>query len=425
VGMSQVNKEESKDKESKDKESKDKESEDKESKDKESEEKKGHATVVYSIIVIVLLALIWFFSWLFYFRYVDSTDDAYVHGNQVLLNAKVSGFVTSINTQDTYLVKEGQVLVELDKTDYKIALDMVSSELGKTLRDVSDLFQSVRETALRYKEQEALVKNYEVEFLDRKSLVDTGAVSQEDFISSRQNLEASEALLEAQKVAFIRALNLVQNTTIRTHPLVEAARQKVINAWVNLKRCTIMAPATGIVAQRAVQIGQSVLINTPLMSIVPLNDIWVEANFRETDLAKVRIGQTVELKSDIYGDKHLFTGQVVGIGGGTGAVFSPLPPQNATGNWIKIVQRVPVRISVDSEQLQRFPLRLGLSMHVKVHVRNERGKRSPTKAFDKPIYETRIYNDQLEGVDKHIDKIFTKNIQVELELGEDLNSLIK
>ena len=395
----------------------------KNSDDKGPERKRNPFVLI--LIAVFTIGVIWFIIWFFYLRFIDSTDDAYVHGNQIVINAKVNGFVTSVHTQDTYYVKQGEVLVKLDTVDYQTALDLASSELAKTLRDVSDLFQAVNEAASQFKEQEAIVKNHEVEFLDRKNVVASGAVSKEDFIAAEFKLKASMALLSVQKTRLVRAFNRVQNTTIKTHPLVEGARQHVIDAWVNLKRCTIVSPADGIVAMRSVQVGQNVASNTPLLSIIPLDDIWVEANFKETDLAKIQVGQTVEMKSDMYGSDHIFTGQVIGIGGGTGAVFSPLPPQNATGNWIKILQRVPVRISIDSEQLQRFPLRIGLSMHVKIQLKDEWDRQFHQPVTRKILYQTDAYNKELQGVQKHIEDIFDKNIAQGIEKHENLQPLTK
>jgi membrane fusion protein (multidrug efflux system) len=207
----------------------------------------------------------------------------------------------------------------------------------------------------------------------------------------------------------MKGISEVQNTSVENHPLVEKAKSDVREAFVNLQRCTLRSPVTGIVAQRRVQVGQTIRPEIPLLAVIPLNQMWVDANFKEVDLAKIRIGQPVYTTSDMYGSDIVYRGEVIGIGIGTGAVFSPLPPQNATGNWIKIVQRVPVRVSLDPDQLRKNPLRLGVSMNVTVDVHDITGRRVPERNSDKFIYQTDVFQTQIDGVEKIIQDILDQN----------------
>ena len=218
-------------------------------------------------------------------------------------------------------------------------------------------------------------------------------------------MDVSSELIHSLQAAYAQ----VQNTTVQTHPLVLQAIDQLKDDYVNLKRCTIVSPVNGYVAMRSAQLGESVSPNEPLLAIIPLNELWVDANFKETQLAKVRIGQAVRMTSDIYGGGVVFQGKVVGINPGTGSVFSALPPQNATGNWIKIVQRVPVRVSLDPQQLKKSPLWLGLSMDVKVDIHDTQGEMLSEERRVAPLYQTKVYSEQERGVDLLIEKIIREN----------------
>lgn len=376
---------------------------------KESPKKRKLWPIVLFSAAVLLVALIIFFWWLFWARFVRSTNDAYVHGNTVRLTPQVPGIVTKIYAEDTDLVEEGQILVELDRTDYNIAFEKAKNELAQSVRRVCQMFEKVYSLAAIYEEKQSHLAKAEIYYLNRKGVVQTGAISDEEFVASETNYYAAMAALEMTKYDLRQAISEVQGTTVDTHPLVKQAKDVVRKTYVNLNRCTLRAPATGIIAKRYVQVGQSVNSSIPLMAVVPLDQIWVEANFKEIHLDKIRIGQMAKVTSDMYGDSVTFRGQVVGIGAGTGAVFSTLPPQNATGNWIKIVQRVPVRIQISSDQLYKYPLRLGLTMSVEVNVRDTGGRQIPPKSPGKPIFTTDVFTEQLAGAEKVIKEVVETN----------------
>ncbi len=387
-------------------------------------QKKNKKVLFILTFSFVFIAIVVFCWWFFFARFEASTDDAYVHGNQVTLTPQIPGIVTAVNVNDTELVQQGQVLIKLDETDRKIAFDKAKNQLAETVRQVTQMFEKVYSLAAQFEKQQAELFSAEVDYIDRKHVVTEGAVSDEEFIHSESAYYAKKASVQVVKYELMQAISQVQNTTVSTHPLVEKAKELVKQSWVNLQRCVIMAPATGIIAQRNAQVGESVTPATPLLAIIPLDQIWVNANFKEDDLSSIRIGQPVALTADMYGRSVVYTGEVVGISSGTGAVFSPLPPQNATGNWIKIVQRIPVRISINSEQLRRFPLFLGLSINAKVDIRDQQGRRIPLRSAEKPLYATTVFEDQLVGADDVINMIVKENLTFDMLITHEILSLV-
>ncbi len=378
------------------------------------ESKSNKKPLIYISVAIVIIGSLVFCWWFFYSRFYVNTEDAYVSGNQVTITSQIQGVIVSVNIDNTQMIEKGQTIIELDKTDREIEFDRSKSNLGAVVRNVTGMFENVLLLKDKYKAQHFEVLKMEIDYIDRKSIVDTGAVSDEEFFHSEANYLSSKAALDVIKHEFMRALSQVQNTTITTHPLTNIAKEELIQAWVNLQRCTIKAPVTGMVAQRRAQVGEYIDQNTPLMAIVPLNQMWVDANFKETQLSKIRIGQIVKMSSDIYGGGVIYSGEVIGIGGGSGAVFSPLPPQNATGNWIKIVQRIPVRVNINQNQLTKYPLRLGLSMDVNVKVDDMSGKIVPDINSDKALYTTNIFDSQRSAANGIIEEIFMQNITFDI-----------
>lgn len=381
--------------------------------------KKYRLIIIFSCVV-ALAAIIFLFWWLLWARFHVSTDDAYVNGNQVRVTPQISGNVISVNVDDTQLVEQGQIIVELDTTDPQIVFDRGKTVLAETIRNVTQMFEQVYALAASYDTKLTELYKTEIDYLDRKHIVDSGAVSDEDFIHAEADYEAAKSNLNLAKYNLMQAISLVKGTTVKTHPLVEKAKEDLRSLWVNLKRCTIKAPASGLIAQRSVQVGTSVSPSTPLLAIVPLNQMWVDANFKENQLKKIRLGQPAKVTADTYGGSVVFEGTVVGIGGGSGAVFSPLPPQNATGNWIKIVQRVPVRIGIEQEQLKKYPLRLGLSMNVRVDVKDTAGNRVPKKSMVQPLYTTDVFQTQIDGIEEIIGEIIDQNLTVDISLSDEV-----
>lgn len=366
-------------------------------------------------VSFIAIALLVFFWWLFWGRFEVSTDDSYVGGNQVRLTSQIDGYVVSIHADDTDLVEEGQILIELDKTDRLIALERAKAILGERIREVTKLFEMVYVSASEYDKYNSYFVDAEVRYWNRKEVVESGAISEEEYIHAETAYYAAKAQVASSKYTLMKAISEVQNTTVKTHPLVQKAISDVREAYLHLQRCTIRSPATGIVALRKVQVGQSITKQIPLLAVIPLNQMWVDANFKEIELSKIRIGQTALVTSDTYGKSVVYKGEVIGIGIGSGAVFSTLPPQNATGNWIKIVQRIPVRISLDLEQLKRIPLRLGLSMNVTVDLHDTEGLMIPEKTPDRSLYNTDVFDTQMDGVEEVIQAIFEQNETLEID----------
>lgn len=342
------------------------------------------------------------------------TDDAYVQGNQVLLTPLVPGFVQAIHTDDTYLVKKGQLLVELDNTDAKIALDRAKEELAFTVRKVCGQFHEVfaLEAAIEVSKAE-FIKTAQ-DFEHRNAVVSAGGVSVEDYEHSQAALRSSFFVLQKNEILLAQALSFVQGTSIMNHPevvqKVDAARQ----AFVNLYRCKIYSPVEGLVAQRNIQVGMWIKQGDPLLAIIPLDQIWVNANFKETQMKRMRIGQKITLYSDLYGRSVPFQGTIVGLPGGAGNAFSILPPQNLSGNWIKIVQRLPVRVELKTEELEMHPLRIGLSMEAWADL-SEQGLLVPDSTEGSPTYSTNIFAYEEMGDLSWTEQIIRSNADPSLE----------
>lgn len=369
--------------------------------------------------IFVTAAIFIFAYWYMWGRFQTSTKDAYVTGNMVIVNPQVHGTISAIYTDNTQLVEEGQLLIELDPTDARIALQSAEAELGQTLRHVIKLFAQVEEYKAQIDVKKAKLKQAMQDFEHRKGLIEQGGVSTEDFEHSENSLSAAVASLIFAEYRYKAALAQVAHTTVLTHPLVKKAKESLELTWVNLKRCQILAPAKGIIAKRTAQVGETVGPGCNLLAVIPLDQIWVEANFKERELRHVRLGQPVRVTADFYGSSVIFNGNVMGIEGGTGSVFSVLPPQNATGNWIKIVQRLPVRISLPMEQITQYPLRLGLSLDVVIDTHDRLGKVLPQVMTEKRIYGSSVYGKQIEGVQEVIERIIKENVGTLLIAQED------
>ena len=372
---------------------------------------KRRKKIVWTFVLVCLfLALIGFLLWLLVLRFIEYTDDAYVEGNQVYITPLRPGFITSIHTDDTFLVKKGQLLVELDKTDSIIALNLAKKNLAQVVREVCQLFHQVFAYRAEIEIRKAELIKASQDYNHRKDVIEEGGVSLEDFEHAIAALRANFFSLQVTEVLYEKALSAVQGTSIKSHPLVLEAADKVRDAWVQLYRCQIYAPVEGLVAQRKIQVGMWADAGQPLMSVIPLDQIWVNANYKETQLKKMRIGQKAKITSDLYGSDVVFHGTIVGLPGAAGNAFSLLPPQNLTGNWIKIVQRVPVRIALDPEELTQHPLRIGLSLESIVDLRDMQGLLVPTSNHMSPTYETPIYKYEEEGDEEAIAEIIEENL---------------
>lgn len=362
------------------------------------------------ICVLVVLAGIGYgVYWYRYTRFVEYTDDAYVSGNVVQITPRISGTVVAIDANNTQFVKSGEPLVRLDQANAKVALQKAEAQLASTVRRVRNLFDTTDELHADVQVSRTALLQAKSDYARRARLARTGAVSGEDLQHALDALNAARAALAAaeQRLAANRAW--VDHTTLASNPAVQAAAAAVHSAYLTYARTVLPAPVSGFVAKRDVQLGQHVGPGMPLMSVVPLNQVWVDANFKESQLADMRIGQPVRLVSSLYGSDVVYHGHVIGFGAGTGSAFSLLPPQNATGNWIKIVQRVPVRIALEPKELAQHPLQIGLSMDAYVDVRQDRSPRMPEVANNVSASSTNVFSSADAQADRAIRQIIAAN----------------
>jgi membrane fusion protein (multidrug efflux system) len=343
-----------------------------------------------------------------YARYHETTDDAYVSGNLVQLTPQVTGTVIAVNADDTQVVKEGDTVVKLDDADARIALGNAEATLGQTVRQVSSLYVNNDFFAANVAQKQSDLARATDDLRRRQAVADTGAVSAEDISHARDTVTAAQAALDAARQQAEANRALTDRTTIAQHPNVQAAASKVRDAYLAYARNTLPAPVTGYVAKRSVQVGQRVSTGSPLMAIVPLDGVWVDANYKESQLRNMRIGQPVTLTADVYGGKVQYHGRVVGFSAGTGSAFATLPAQNATGNWIKVVQRLPARIQLDQKELEAHPLRIGLSMDVDVDTRDSSGAQLGAATIT--TYRTDVFAQYGAQADAEIERIIAQNM---------------
>ena len=360
--------------------------------------------------VVLIIGLAYTIYWAQVLRYHQRTDDAYVGGNVVQITPQISGTVIAIGADDTQFVKAGQALVRLDQSDAKVALDQAEAQLARTVRDVRNLFATSAQLEATAQMRQTDLAAAQSDLARRRELGASGAVSGEELQHSVDAVKAAQASLLAaqQQLAATRAR--VDNTTLEDHPQVRDAAAAVRNAYLTLSRTELPAPVAGFVARRNVQLGQRVGPGAALMAVVPLDQVWVDANFKEPQLAHMRVGQPVMLTADLYGNHIAYHGKVAGFGAGTGSAFSLLPAQNATGNWIKIVQRVPVRVALDPREVAQHPLQIGLSMRADVDVRaGDDGARLPQLASNAASWSTDVFGSGETGADARVQAIIASN----------------
>lgn len=374
--------------------------------------------------VVVAAALLWSVWYFVFSRHHATTDNAYVIGNVLQITPQVNGTVVSIEADETDFVKAGQALVKLDKADAKVALEQAQSQLAQTVREVRSLFtnSSALDAQVKLREADALRAEVELsrtqEDVNRRApLVSTGAVSKEEFQHASAQLDAAKNSAQAAQAALNAAREQLKSgqtqtdgTSVKDHPNVARAAAKMREAYLAYQRSDVLAPTDGHIAKRSVQVGQRVQAGMPMMTMVALNQLWVDANFKESQLQELRIGQPAELLADVYGKNVVFHGKVAGLGAGTGAAFSLLPAQNATGNWIKVVQRVPVRILLDPQELSAHPLRVGLSMDVNVDTSDTSGKTLADVQRASPASATTIYDSLQAAADAEVQRIIAANM---------------
>ena len=367
--------------------------------------------LIVATVVILILLIAYGIYWALFLRHFENTDDAYVAGNVVQITPQVAGTVIAINADDTELVQAGKPLVQLDAADAKVALDSAVAQLAQTVREVRSLYVNNEALSATVKLRSVDVERAKSDLARRQELISTGAVSAEELDHARKALQSANSVLAAANEQLSSNQVLTNHTSIAKHPNVLRAAGQVQAAYLSLARTTLPAPITGYVAKRSVQVGQRVTAGMPLLSIVPLNALWVDANFKEVQIAKMRIGQPVELKSDLYGSNVVFHGKIAGLGAGTGSAFALLPTQNASGNWIKVVQRVPVRITLDPQELSTHPLRIGVSMQVDADIAQSGGNSLTNNkpARTTAAYQTAVFDDAGDKANKLIATIIADN----------------
>jgi membrane fusion protein (multidrug efflux system) len=352
-------------------------------------------------VVVLLGGLIWFARWFLVSSHYESTDDAYISSDLVQITSEIAGTVISVHVDDTQSVERGALLAELDPADARVATNAAEAELARAVRNVRGLFAQRDQLRAQIAQRESDVKRAQDDVSRREGLLSDGAVSGEELSHVRDALTAARAALDGARQQLNATEAQISGTSIETHPQVLDAEAAVRNAALALHRTQLRAPVAGVIAKRSVQVGQRVAAGAPLMGLVPLDDVWVDANFKEVQLRNIRVGQPVALHADLYGSHVEYHGKIAGLSAGSGSAFALLPAQNASGNWIKIVQRIPVRIAIDPQDLKAHPLRVGLSMLAEVDVHDLSGpvvssqvrtvpQPSQASAGDDPSVELRI-----------------------------------
>lgn len=386
-------------------------------------ESKRKRLLLTAAFVFIALGICYAIYWFVVASHYESTDDAYVHGNLVQVTSQIAGTVIAIDADNTQTVKQGQTLVKLDPVDAGVALKQAEAALAQTVRHTRTLFVQNdalnADIAMRQADVERAqvdLSKVQSDLKRRQTLAKSGGVSGEEILHAATAVKAAESALAQTKAALAASkakletnLALTAGTTIAQHPDVRQAADRVRDAWLDNARTVLPAPTNGTVAQRSVQVGQHVAPGTPLMTVIPLQQVWVEANFKEGQITKMKPGQEVKLTADVYGSDVTYHGRIEGISAGTGSAFALLPAQNASGNWIKVVQRVPVRIALDPKELAAHPLRVGLSMVAEVHL-VEPDQKPAAQNADVSKFETDVFAKTTEGVDALIDKIIKENL---------------
>lgn len=338
------------------------------------------------------------------------TDNAYVGGNLVNVSSQVNGSVVEIRADETQMVKAGTEIVKLDPADAAVNLAQAEARLGQAVRQQRERYTNVEQYQAVIEQRRVALKTAQEDLARRLPLALDNVVSGEDVAHARRAVDDAKAALEVAQRQLAGARVSVAGVAPAEHPTVLAAKAEYLGAWLAARRNAIVAPVSGYVAKRSVQVGSRIAPGAPLLSIVPLDQLWVDANFKESELRDIRVGQPATIEADIYGSKVTYHGKVVGLGAGTGSAFSLLPAQNASGNWIKVVQRVPVRISLDPKELAAHPLRVGLSATVDVDISAQGGSALGTVAAPSPAYATNVLDQPLQQAQQATDAIVARNM---------------
>ncbi|MGI8474469.1 multidrug efflux MFS transporter periplasmic adaptor subunit EmrA [Pectobacterium brasiliense] len=359
--------------------------------------------------IFVVLGCAWLVYWFLVLRHHENTDDAYVAGNQIQIMAQVSGSVTHVNVDNTDFVKQGQVLVELDPTDAQQAFERAKTGLANSVRQTHQLIINSKQYQANIELRQTELNKAQSDLSRREALGSANAIGREEVQHARDAVATAKAALEVARQQYQANQAMILDTPLEKQPAIQQASVEMRDAWLALQRTKIVSPIDGYVSRRSVQIGARISSTSALMAVVPANHLWVDANFKETQLANMRIGQPATVIADIYGDDIVYQGKVVGLDMGTGSAFSLLPAQNATGNWIKVVQRLPVRIEIDPKQVAEHPLRIGLSALVNVDTANTEGSALAETSRTTPAYQSDALTLDLTPVNQEISAIIQAN----------------
>ena len=376
------------------------------SNNKSQQRKKGLSIFILLLLLISIGSAAY---WYFFIKGFEETEDAYVSGNQVMVSAQVAGNISKINVDNMDPVQAGNVLLELDDTNAKLSFEQAKSNLANAVRQVSQLNYTVKQLKSAVRANEITLAQAQGNLNRRVQLVKDGAIDKESFQHAKEAVELAKANLTTSQNQLEANQALLLDGPLSEQPQIQSAVSNLKQAWLNLERTKIRSPIKGYVARRNAQVGQAVSVGGALMAVVTTDQMWLDANFKETQLTHMRIGQPVEIHFDLYGKDKTFDGKVVGIEMGTGSAFSLLPTQNATGNWIKVVQRVPVRIQLDPQQLAENPLRIGLSATVKVNVSDSKGETLRDQAPATTLYSTNVLQYDESAVNNLIESIIRDN----------------
>jgi membrane fusion protein (multidrug efflux system) len=329
--------------------------------------------------VVLIGAVAYGVYWLLYLRYFESTDDAYVAGNVVTITSKENATVLALHADNTQTVKQGQLLVEMDPAVATVNLQASEANLARVVRTVRAQFSRTDASDAELNQARVNLAQARGDYERRQKAFSTESVSAEELAHARDAVAAAQAAVRTAEGSLHQSRATIEGADVAHNPDVLAAEAQLRAAAIVYGHMRIIAPLDGVIAQRTVQAGQQVAAGTPLMAVVPLSHVWIDANFKEVQLARMRVGQPVTVKADIYGGGVTYHGHIEGLGAGSGSAFALLPPQNASGNWIKIVQRVPVRVALEPDELRDHPLRVGLSVTVDADVHDQSGALITTK----------------------------------------------
>ena len=362
------------------------------------------------ILLLIVSGILTAFYWLFFLKDIESTEDAYVGGNQIMVSGQVAGNVAKINVDNMDKVRAGDILIELDDTNAKLSFEQAQSNLANAVRQIKQLEFTVQQLQAAVNANEITLAQAQGNLNRRVQLEKSGAIDQESFQHAKEAVALAKANLSSSQNQLAANQALLLARPLMQQPQIQNAVAAVKQAWLNLQRTQIKSPIDGYVARRSAQVGQAVSVGSPLMAVISTEQMWLDANFKETQLTDMRLGQPAEVHFDLYGKDKVFHGTVVGIDIGTGSAFSLLPSQNASGNWIKVVQRIPVRIQLDAQQIAENPLRIGLSATVKVNVANKDGAFLREIGAPRTHYTTDTLHYDESAVDSLIQSIIEQNL---------------